>query len=103
MDLGNKLKNIRLGRNETLHKVAMGTDIDMTTLSKFEHQERRPTEEQLKKLARYFEVSAEELLAELTAEKILYEYGVNEVTYNALNMVMESFAEYNTDKRRGNG
>lgn len=103
MDLGSKLKNFRLEKKETLHKVAMGTDIDMTTLSKFEHKERMPTEEQLAKLARYFSVNTEELLAELTAEKIVYEYGINDVTYEALLMVMESFTEYAGGKRTENG
>jgi transcriptional regulator with XRE-family HTH domain len=93
MDLGSTLKSLRLERKETLHKVAMGTDIDMTTLSKVEHKERMPTEEQIKRLAHYFDVNADKLLAKLTAEKILYEYGVNNVTYDALHMVMEAFTD----------
>jgi transcriptional regulator with XRE-family HTH domain len=100
MDLGSKLKDLRLGRNETLHKLAMGTDIDMTLLSKFERGERLPTGEQVKRLAGHFGIDSQQLAVETTAKKIISEYGYNDVTYKALNMVMESFAEYCPDTAR---
>jgi transcriptional regulator with XRE-family HTH domain len=99
MDLGTVLKTLRLQRNETLHKVAMGTDIDMTMLSKFEHNDRKPTEAHVKRLAEYFGVSAETLLSQLTADKILHEYGLNSVTKEALHIVMETFNEEPTAEK----
>jgi transcriptional regulator with XRE-family HTH domain len=95
MDFGNRLKSLRSERQETLHKVAVGTDIDMTLLSKFERRERMPTNEQLEKIARYFGIDLMRLTVELTAEKIVTEYGMNEITYEAANLVKEAFAEYN--------
>jgi transcriptional regulator with XRE-family HTH domain len=97
MDFGNRLKSLRSKRQETLHKVAVGTDIDMTLLSKFERRERMPTNEQLEKIARYFGIDLTRLTVELTAEKIVAEYGMNEITYEAANLVKEAFAEYNAD------
>jgi transcriptional regulator with XRE-family HTH domain len=103
MDFGNKLKNLRLERQETLHKVAVGTDIDMTLLSKFERKERRPTQEQLKKIAKYFNIDLAQLTIELTAEKIVSEYGMNEITEKAVNLVKEAFVEYNVERVTENG
>jgi transcriptional regulator with XRE-family HTH domain len=94
MDFGVKLKKLRNERNETLHAVAMGTNIDMTLLSKFERKERIPTKEQAKKIAAYFDIDYEKLNVELTAEKILTEYGFNDTTFEAVNMVRECFTVY---------
>jgi transcriptional regulator with XRE-family HTH domain len=103
MDFGNKLKNLRLERQETLHKVAVGTDIDMTLLSKFERKERMPTKEQLKKIAVHFDIDLTQLTIELTAEKIITEYGINEMTEQAVNLVKEAFVEYNVERINENG
>jgi transcriptional regulator with XRE-family HTH domain len=103
MDFGNRLKSLRLERRETLHKVAVGTDIDMTLLSKFERRERMPTNEQLEKIARYFGMNLTGLSIELTAEKIVAEYGLNEITYQAINLVKEAFVEYNAGGNNENG
>jgi len=105
MDFGAKLKRLRHERNMTLHAMAMGTNIDMTLLSKFERKERTPTNEQAKKIAAYFNIDYEKLNIELTAEKILSEYGFNNTTYEAVNLVRECFSEYyvNTDRKKING
>lgn len=75
--------------------VAMGTNIDMTLLSKFERKERIPTTEQAKRIAAYFSMDINELAIELTAEKIIFEYGLNDITYKAANLVREAYVEYN--------
>jgi transcriptional regulator with XRE-family HTH domain len=102
MDFGTKLKKLRHDRNETLHTVAMGTNIDMTLLSKFERKERIPTKEQAKKVAAYFDIDYEKLNVELTAEKIITEYGFNDTTLEAVILVRKCFSEYciNDSKER---
>ncbi|MDR1231999.1 MAG: helix-turn-helix domain-containing protein [Spirochaetaceae bacterium] len=97
MDFGRTLKALRLDKKETLHQTAMGTNIDMTLLSKFERGERLPTPEQTRRLAMYFDTDATRLAAEVTANKIIGEYGYSDATFEALSMVMESFAEYRAD------
>nr|AGS51562.1 hypothetical protein [uncultured bacterium contig00004] len=99
MDFGTKLKGLRQGRNETLHTVAVGTNIDMTLLSKFERKERIPTDEQAKRIAKYFKIDLQELMIELTAQKIIFEYGLNDTTYEAANLVREAFVEYSTNSK----
>lgn len=92
--IGQFFRELRNEREETLHQVAVGTDIDSPLLSKIERGERLPTTEQLKKLSAYYDVSEEELRVKHTAEKILKEYGANETTYNAIQIVNEQLTDY---------
>lgn len=92
--LGQYLRQLRKEREETLHQVSMGTNIDTPMLSKIERGERLPTTEQLKKLANYYKVSEPSLKVKHTAEKILKEYGANETTYDAIQLVNEQLIPY---------
>jgi transcriptional regulator with XRE-family HTH domain len=98
MDFGKKIRALRLEKKNTLHRLAMGTDIDMTLLSKIERGERIPTREQIAKLANYFCIDENGLAAEATAEKILFEYGLNDVTFEAVSLVKEKMASYYVEK-----
>jgi transcriptional regulator with XRE-family HTH domain len=102
VDFGTKLKKLRHERNATLHSMAMGTNIDMTLLSKFERKERIPTNEQARKIAAYFDIDYEKFSIELTAERIIFEYGFNDTTYEAVNLVKERFSEYLVDPGKEN-
>ena len=94
MEFGNKLKQLRIDKNETLHNVSMGTNIDMTLLSKIERGGRLPTIEQIKRIADHFCLETDIITAEITAEKIIQEYGINKVTYNAILLVKEKLVQY---------
>ena len=93
-DLGQYLKEMRKRKNETLHQVSKGTDIDSPLLSKIERGERFPTFEQIKNLSIYFNVSETTLKVMLTAEKIIREYGINDTTYDAVILVKEQITKY---------
>jgi HTH-type transcriptional regulator, competence development regulator len=93
-DLGKYLRELRKEREETLHQVSMSTDIDSPLLSKIERGERLPTNEQLKRLAKFYKVSETSLKIKHTAEKILKEYGANETTYEAIQLVKEQLTSY---------
>lgn len=93
-DVGLYFRNLRVQQGETLHQVAKGTDIDMTMLSKIERGERLPTTEQAKQLAQYFKVKESEVLAKVTAGKIIKDYGINETTFNAVKLVEEQITPY---------
>jgi HTH-type transcriptional regulator, competence development regulator len=94
MKLGSQIKQLRISKNETLHKISMKVDIDMTLLSKIERGERFPTPEQLKRLTAYFKVSESDLMSKLISEKIVKAYGINNTTYNAIHLVKEQLASY---------
>jgi transcriptional regulator with XRE-family HTH domain len=93
-ELGQYLRGLRKGREETLHQVSKGTDIDSPLLSKIERGERLPTLEQLKRLAKFFKVSEANLKVMHTAEKIMKEYGLNDTTYDAIQIVNEQLVQY---------
>jgi len=93
-DLGQYLRDLRKEKEETLHQVSKGTDIDSPMLSKIERGERLPTSEQLKRLAKFYKVSETSLKVKYTAEKILKEYGANETTYDAIQLVNEHLTPY---------
>ncbi|MDR2618284.1 MAG: helix-turn-helix domain-containing protein [Treponema sp.] len=98
MDFGSKIRTLRLGKKDTLHRLAMGTDIDMTLLSKIERGARMPTKDQITKLANYFCLDENELAVEAAAEKILFEYGLNDITFEAVSLVKERIAPYYAGK-----
>jgi len=93
-ELGQYLRDVRKERNETLHQVSQVTDIDSPMLSKIERGERLPTSEQIRKIAKHFKVPENNLHSKLTAEKILREYGANEVTLVAISIVKEEIVKY---------
>ncbi len=93
-ELGQYLREFRKNKEQTLHQVSVGTDIDSPLLSKLERGERLPTDEQIKKLAKYYKVAETDLKIKATAERIIKEYGVNDTTYEAVNLVMEQITPY---------
>lgn len=93
-DFGQSIRNLRKERNLTLHQVAVGVDVDSPMLSKIERGERLATMEQAKRLAAFFEIDENHLLTRLTAEKIIKDYGANELTLNAVQMVQEQLLNY---------
>lgn len=97
MNIGLYIKQLRTESDKTLHHVAVGTDIDGTLLSKIERGERLPTDEQVAKLAAFFKIPVNVLRVQSIAEKIIKDYGLNETTLNALNLVKEEFVSYKTN------
>lgn len=93
-ELGQYLRELRKGKEETLHQVSKVADIDSPLLSKLERGERIPTDEQIKKLAKYYKVAEADLKVKATAERIIKEYGLNDTTYDAVNLVMEQITPY---------
>lgn len=93
-ELGQLIKSLRSLQNLTLHQVAKDTDIDMTMLSKIERGERLPTFEQVRKIAIFFQKDENELITKLTAEKIVKEYGISEITLNAVQLVEEQIMNH---------
>jgi HTH-type transcriptional regulator, competence development regulator len=98
-ELGQYIRKLRMERNETLHQVSKGTDIDSPLLSKIERGERLPTLEQLKRLSKYYEISESSLKVKHIAEKILKEYGFNETTFDAIQLVNENLVSYKKDSK----
>jgi Fic family protein/DNA-binding XRE family transcriptional regulator len=85
----NLLKNARENKGLKTREVAQLLGIDQALISKFENGTRKPTKEQIKKLASLLEIDFEELMIAWLKEKILYEIGQDEFAMKAMNMVCE--------------
>jgi transcriptional regulator with XRE-family HTH domain len=92
--LGEKLRELRKFKNETLNNVSEKLGIDLTLLSKIERGERLPTNDQLEKLSIYYSCELLELKTILVAEKIIKEYGLSEETQNAISIVCDQLEKY---------
>ena len=55
-EIGNKLRNLRKQKDDTLNNVSEVSGINLTILSKIERGERLPTLEQLSSLAKYYNI-----------------------------------------------
>ena len=87
------LKSAREKKKIILRKVASELDIDQSLISKFEKGERKPTKEQLIKLAEFYNLPKQELLIDWFADKIIYE--LKDVEYaNDVLIVAEEKIKY---------
>ncbi|MEX0996546.1 MAG: Fic family protein [Flavobacteriaceae bacterium] len=80
------LKNKREELGLKLKDVSLATQIDQALISKFENGGRKPTREQLAKLAQALHLDYNELLVAWLKEKILYEIGDDKVGLEALKL-----------------
>lgn len=63
MTLGDKIRILRLTKGLSQKKLAELTGIPQTTISDFERNKYKPDLERLQKLARFFEMTLDELLS----------------------------------------
>ena len=83
------LKNAREQKGLKTREVAQLLGIDQALISKFENGSRKPTKDQVIKLASLLEIDFETLMVAWLKEKILYEIGQEEFAMKAINMVRE--------------
>ena len=83
------LKNAREKKNLKTREVAQLIGIDQALISKFESGSRKPTKNQIIKLASLLEIDLETLMVAWLKEKILYEIGSDEFAIKAMNLVKE--------------
>jgi Fic family protein/DNA-binding XRE family transcriptional regulator len=83
------LKNAREKKGLKTREVAQLLGIDQALISKFENGTRKPTKDQVIKLASLLDIDLETLMVAWLKEKILYEIGQDEFAIKAMNMVCE--------------
>lgn len=98
--LGDTLKCAREEKDLILRKVAAGVDIDQSLISKFEKNERKPTMEQIIRLAKFYAISENELLINWYSEKIADELKYIDSTKEILKVAEEKIKYY---KSQANG
>ncbi len=95
--LGDIIKKLRDEKEQPLRTVAAYLDIDQAILSKIERGQRKPTREQVVKMATYFKVKENDLLIAWLSDKVVYEVEDEEIALKAL-QVAEDKIKYNNKK-----
>ncbi|MFB9080907.1 Fic family protein [Flavobacterium procerum] len=88
------IRNAREKKGLKTREVAQILGIDQALISKFESGARKPTKEQISKLAQLLDIDYETLMIAWLKEKILYEIGEDELALKALK-VAENEIKYN--------
>ena len=92
------LKCAREEKDLILRKVAAEVDIDQSLISKFEKNERKPTMEQIVRLANFYGLSESELIINWYSEKIADELKYTESTSEILKVAEEKIKYYKTQE-----
>lgn len=96
--LGDTIRKLREDKELPLRTVAAFLDIDQAILSKIERGQRKPTREQVVKLAAYFKVKENDLLVAWLSDKLVYEVEDEDMALRAL-QVAEERVKYITKNR----
>ena len=83
------LKNAREQKGFKTREVAQLLGIDQALISKFENGSRKPTKDQVIKLASLLEIDLETLMVTWLKEKIIYEIGQDDFALKAINLVRQ--------------
>lgn len=67
------IRKKRKERGLYLRQVAAGTDIDQAIISKFEKGERKPTREQVLRIAKFYGIKQDKLLVTWWSDKVAYD------------------------------
>jgi predicted nucleotidyltransferase/DNA-binding XRE family transcriptional regulator len=89
---GDTIRKLREDKELPLRTVAAFLDIDQAILSKIERGHRKPTREQVVKLAAYFKVKENDLLIAWLSDKLVHELEDEEVALEALQVAEEKVA-----------
>lgn len=95
---GEKIRELREGKNLPLRTVAAFLDIDQAILSKIERGLRKANREQVLKLAKFFDLAENELLVPWLSDKLIYDVADEDAALEALQVAEETIA-YKTKPR----
>jgi len=96
---GDSIRKLREGKELPLRTVAAYLDIDQAILSKIERGQRKPSREQVVKLAEYFKVKENDLLIAWLSDKLVCEVEDEDIALKAL-QVAEEKVKYITKNKR---
>lgn len=97
---GEYIRKLREQEGMPLRKLAAALDIDQSTLSKIERNERRPTREMVLTLAKTFKLDKDQLMIAFLSDKITYQLADEEVGLEALK-VAEQHIKYQAKASKG--
>lgn len=95
---GHFIRTKREDLGMTLRKLAALLDIDQSTLSKIERNEREPNKEMLPLLAKAFDLTKKEVSVKFWGEKIAYDLQDEPFGLDALKVAEQQMTYYKTNK-----
>jgi Fic family protein/DNA-binding XRE family transcriptional regulator len=96
----NLLKNARENKGLLMRDVAEQLQIDAALISKWEKGTRKPTKNQVIKLANILEIDTEELLVQWMSERIIYEIGDDDLAFKAMLLAEEKIRFRGTEQTK---
>ena len=96
---GDTVKKLREGNQYTLHQVAMELGIDTSMLGKIEKNNRKPTKQLIKRIAKFFDVSEKELTIAFLSDEVAYQVLSEEEVAQKILKVAEKKVKYMTDQK----
>lgn len=90
---GEQVRELREGASQPLREVAEKIGIDTSLLGKIERNERQPTKEQIKQVAKYFKLDEKYLFKEYLSDQIAYKILEEEADLDTLK-VAEKKVQY---------
>ena len=93
------IRKLREERELPLRTVAAFLDIDQAILSKIERGQRKPTREQVVKLAEYYKVKEKDLLVAWLSDKLVYDIENEQLALKALQMAEKKIKFKNNDSK----
>lgn len=98
--IGTKIRNLRETAEMPLRKLAALLDIDQSTLSKMERDERKPNVKLIEQIAKIFNTDKQSLLVTFYSDIVAYEIQ-DENSYNEILQVAEAKIKYNKENNNG--
>lgn len=87
--LGSIIRKLREDKKQPLRMVASYLEMDQAILSKIERGQRKPSRENILKLAKYFKVNENDLLIAWLSDKVVYEVEDEDMALKALQVAEE--------------
>lgn len=97
---GEVIRKLRESSGLPIRKVAAHLDIDPSTLSKIERNERSANREHIKRLSELFEINEKELLVDFLSDKVSYELLEEEYSSEILHVAEEKIKYIRSKKER---
>lgn len=98
--IGQTLRGLRDKQGLLLREVAAAISIDPTLLSKIERNERLPTKEQIKSLAKFYKQESNEIFVAWLSDKVYYELKDEEFALKAMQVAEEKIKYSKTHKKK---
>lgn len=96
--IGEQLRTLREKANLSLREVASNINIDTSLLGKIERNERQPTKNQIKQIARFFKVNEKQLIKEMLSDQIAYKIIEEDADLDTLKVAEEKVEYFKKQK-----